>query len=672
VSLLFEFTCILTFGAACWAVGDLLRELFFNETLPFIARHTLAFTVGNVAFSYFLTALGFSGLYIPWILKMVFFAGIGLAFFKIIIKERHLLSRYAKELLHHKRETRISIDIQGRDDNPARNIIFSYENEASRNKRDESIALLFLVAVVILFLIPAILQAAAPPYARDSLVYHLLCPKEYLKAGRLVHIQGNLFSAFPKGHEVIMTLLLSNAGDRAAQGFSILQQVAAIGELYSLTYLIVGTWPAAICTIGYATVPPVMYFTGCGYVEPALLMTLGGCLLVLVFSIRSGMETNMAGSMRFGPFTFIGFLAGWMPALKYTGLIYLGLIGLILLWSQRKVLPKKALSVIGVFSLSAAPGLCWMGWNWMILGNPVYPMAWFLFGGKGWDETRTFAMSQYFDIYGMGRNLLDYLVLPWRLAFSGRFDTIRFDGAIGPFLILAIIAAVVSVILLVRRRLAGSMPRAIGLMFIVSTAFFLFGTQQVRFWLPSQMLACAFAASSIELVVNWVRRKHAIKGVLFLVLIGSFAWNIWFLGQQFLKVGFYRPVLGMETEKDFLIRKVPGYPVLEFINQNLPPRSYLLCVWTGAYGYYLNRKYYSDTFIEDITLKEYIRASVNGEELSQRLTQAGFTHLFLNLSLMKKNMEQSERVIFDYFLRKETRELFRYQNYRVFEIRRQY
>jgi hypothetical protein len=299
-------------------------------------------------------------------------------------------------------------------------------------------------------------------------------------------------------------------------------------------------------------------------------------------------------------------------------------------------------------------------------------MAWFLFGGKGWDETRTFAMSQYFDIYGMGRNLLDYLVLPWRLAFSGRFDTIRFDGAIGPFLILAIIAAVVSVILLVRRRLAGSMPRAIGLMFIVSTAFFLFGTQQVRFWLPSQMLACAFAASSIELVVNWVRRKHAIKGVLFLVLIGSFAWNIWFLGQQFLKVGFYRPVLGMETEKDFLIRKVPGYPVLEFINQNLPPRSYLLCVWTGAYGYYLNRKYYSDTFIEDITLKEYIRASVNGEELSQRLTQAGFTHLFLNLSLMKKNMEQSERVIFDYFLRKETRELFRYQNYRVFEIRRQY
>ena len=94
-------------------------------------------------------------------------------------------------------------------------------------------------------------------------------------------------------------------------------------------------------------------------------------------------------------------------------------------------------------------------------------------------------------------------------------------------------------------------------------------------------------------------------------------------------------------------------------------------MWTGAYGYYLNRKYYSDTFIEDFTLKGFIHASVNGKELSQKLTQAGFTHLFLNLSILEKNMEQGERVIFGEFLRKESRELFRYQNYGVFEIHQQ-
>jgi hypothetical protein len=671
MSLLLESTCVLAFGAACWAGGDLIRKLFFDEPLPFIARHTLAFTAGNVAFSYLLTALGFAGLYIPWVLRTVFFAGIGLAFWNVTIEKRLLFSRLTKRLLQHGRAFQVSTDIQNIGKDREKRILFSSENGIRGNKKDGSIALFFLAAVVMLFLIPAILQAAAPPYVRDSLVYHLLCPKEYLKAGRLVHIQGNLFSAFPKGHEVLMTLLLSNAGDRAAQGFSILQQVAAIGELYSLAYLMVGPWPAALCAVGFATVPPVMYFTGCGYVEPALFMILGSCLLVLVFSTRSGIKTNTAGSMRFGFFAFIGFLAGWMPALKYSGLIYLGLIGLILLWSQRRVLPKKALSSIGVFSLSGVPGLCWMGWNWMILGNPVYPMAWFLFGGKDWDEARAVAMSQYLDIYGMGRNLLDYLVLPWRLAFSGRFDTIRFDGAMGPFLILFVILAVVSAILLVRRRLVGNALREIGLMLIVSAGFFVFGTQQVRFWLPSQMLACAFATPSVELLINWTRRKHTIKTLFSLVLIGSIGWNMWFLGKQIHKIGFYRPVLGMEQERDFLIRKVPGYPALEFINKNLPQRSNVLCVWTGAYGYYLNRQYYSDTFIEDIALKGFISASVNGKELAQGLTRVGFTHIFLNLSLSGKNMEQGERVILDDFLRWGARELFRYQNYGVFEIRRQ-
>jgi hypothetical protein len=357
-----------------------------------------------------------------------------------------------------------------------------------------------------------------------------------------------------------------------------------------------------------------------------------------------------------------------MPALKYNGLIYLGLIGLILLWRYRRVSSKKALNVIGVFSLSASPGLCWMIWNWLTLGNPVFPMAWFIFDGRGWDETRAFAMSQYFDIYGMGRNLLDYLVLPWRLAFSGRFDTVRFDGAIGPFLIIILFLAIVSLIQLIRQRLIDGMTKEIGFMSLVSTAFFVFGTQQVRFWLPSQMLACAFVAPIVGLIVDSTHSRRMLKIFLILIVIASLSWNIWFLGKQFLTVGYYRPVLEREQEKDFLARKVPGYPALEFINQNLTSGSYLLCVWTGTYGYYLNRKYYSDTFIEDITLKEFIHASMNGKDLSKKLTQAGFTHLFLNFSILEKNMGQTELIILGDFLRQETRELFRFQNQRVLEI----
>jgi hypothetical protein len=640
MNLFWQLICMIAFGAACWAAGDILLKNFLGKriVLPALARHTLAFTAGNVAFSYVITALGFTGYFIPSVLWTVFIGGSGLAIWRITVRFRRF---YQTPSLNH----------------------------AIQEEGGEKGIPFFLVATVALFLLPAILQAAAPPYVRDSLVYHLLCPKEYLKAGRLVHVSGNIFSAFPKGHEMFMTLLLAIGGDRAAQGFSILQQVAAIGGLYSLTRLMAGPWSSAVCTLGYATVPPVMYFTGCGYVEPSLLMALGNSLLALAFLFQFHADKSMTGGINQGAIAFIGFLAGWMTALKYSGLIYLGLIGLILLWGQRKAPMRKFLSVSGVFTLAAVPGLCWMVWNWITLGNPVYPMAWFLLGGKGWDEARALAMSLYFGIYGMGRNLLDYLLLFWRLAFIGRFDTIRFDGAIGPFLLLFLALAAASGYLLIRRRLAGIMTKQIGFMFIVSTAFFVFGTQQTRFWLPSQMLACAFAAPVVELLVNRARRKYPIKIVLFLVLIGSLAWNMWFLGKQFFAVGYYRPVLGMEQERSFLIRKVPGYPVLEFINKNLPEHSRILCVWTGTYGYYINLQYYSDTFIEDFTLKGLISSSNNGNELSQKLTGAGFTHLFFRLSLLVKNMRPEQQTIFVDFLRKGAVELFSYQDYLIFEIR---
>jgi hypothetical protein len=648
MNLFWQFICMIAFGGICWAAGEIFLKSFLGQkvVLPALARYPLAFATGNVAISYLLTVLGFIGGFIPTVLWTVFLTGIGMTIWCIV-----------RELRRSSGSKSINQRIRGEPDE-----VFTKE------KGKEKAAYIFLMGILGIFLLSAILQAAAPPYVRDSLVYHLLCPKEYLKVGHLVHIEGNLFSAFPKGHEVLMTLLLGIAGDRAAQGFSILQQIATIGELYSLAYLMAGPWPAALCAVGYATVPPVIYFTGCGYVEPALLMTLGGSLLVFVLSLRRGKETVTPGSIGLGPIALMGFLAGWMSALKYSGLIYLGLIGLVLLWGQRRVPPKKALRVIGVFSLSAAPGLCWMGWNWLTLGNPVYPMAWVLFGGKGWDEARALAMSQYFDIYGMGRNLLDYLVLPWRLAFLGRFDTIRFDGAMGPFLILVVILAAASVILLLRRRLVESRVKEIGLMFVVSATFFVVGTQQVRFWLPSQMLACAFIAPAVGWLVDSARSRRMFKMALVLTVIGSLAWNIWFLGAQFLKIGYYRPVLGMEQERAFLVRQVPGYPALECINQNLPEHSHILCVWTGAYGYYIDRSYYSDTFIEDITFKSFIDASKNGKELSHRLSEAGFTHLFFRLSVLIKNMKPEQQVIFVDFLRRGAVELFSDQDYSIFEI----
>jgi hypothetical protein len=626
MNLLWQFICVVAFGTACWALGDFLCKGFFdkNSALPVMVRHTLAFAVGNITFSYLLTALGFAGLLIPSVLWGVFFSGMGLAVWWIAAESWG-------------RATLRSVNI-------------------------------FLLTLVGLFLLPAILQAAAPPYVRDSLVYHLLCPKEYLRVGRLIHIEGNLYSAFPKGHEVLMTLLLATGGDRAAQALANLQQVATVGALFSLSRLVAGPWAAGICTLGYATVPPAIYFTGCGYVEPALLMALGSSLLALVVFLKASLEQTGFKKLTLRESAFIGFLAGWMPALKYTGMIYLGLVGVLLLWSQRKEPTRENLKVIGVFAVGAAPGLCWVAWNWLALGNPIYPLAWSFFGGRGWDEIRERAMSSYFLGFGMGREAWDYLLLPWRFSFLGRFDSVFFDGAMGPFLVIFPILAIASGIRSVRLRVNQKMPAGMGFVLLASAAFFIFGNQQARFWLPSQFLACFYAAPIVELIYSWARSRRLVKLAIGLTLVASLAWNYWFLGRQMAAVGYHKPVLGWEEESSFLKRIVPGYPAMEFINQHVPLSSRVLCVWTGAYTYYLDRPYYSDTFLEDVTFKHFIDASHDGRELSQSLAKNGLTHLFVRRSLLEETMTPQQRQILGDFLNKETRELFLHRGFSVLAI----
>ena len=168
--------------------------------------------------------------------------------------------------------------------------------------------------------------------------------------------------------------------------------------------------------------------------------------------------------------------------------------------------------------------------------------------------------------------------------------------------------------------------------------------------------------------MRWARRRKAIKAGLVLTVGISLAWNMWFLGKPFLTEAYYRPVFGLEKEKAFLVRRVPGYPAIDFINSPLDKTSRILCIWTGALGYYLNRPYYSDTFFEDITLKKFIDSSSGGEELSQRLAEDGFSHLYICRPLLGKNLEPRQKEIFGDFLAKKAKTLFVFKKYAGLKI----
>ncbi len=277
-----QFLWMIVFGCSCWAVGDIRRQAQLPESafLSAAARHTLSFTAGNVVVSYLLTGLGFAGLFLPAVFWIVFLTGLGLGVWRMV---GLCVVPTGPESVERKKQNEKT---EGKE-----------QKRIPDDRKEQRLAVISLAIFVGVFFLFGILQAAAPPCVRDSLVYHLLCPKEYLQAGYLLHIEGNLFFAFPKGQEVLMTLLLATAGDRAAQGFSLLQQAAMVAGVYSLTRIIAGPWAAALCAVGCATVPPAVYFSGCGYVEPPLLMTLAASLLMLTFYFHSGDRRSGGGRL---------------------------------------------------------------------------------------------------------------------------------------------------------------------------------------------------------------------------------------------------------------------------------------------------------------------------------------------------------------------------------------
>lgn len=628
------------FGCSCWASGQYVLDYFFysnkNHFLPW-AKPVIAFTLGNVIYSYVLTALGFGGLYSHLIFNGLFLFGVALFIFQV--------------LLHIK--NKIAPNTQQKNSTVSRPHVSGNET-----------AIIITVGLVIgFFLLPVIMQATLPPFFRDSLVYHLLLPKLYLQTGYLSHLGGNLYSAFPKGQEVLMTLLMSVAGDRAAQGFSILQQIMAIAGVYSIARYLSGPVSAAVCTLGFATVPPAVYFSGCGYVEPALIMTLTSSVLLWIHMFREDALMDKIKLPAPPKIFLLGLIAGWLPAIKYTGMIYMGIIIFMILWPYRKIPFKKIYHLICMFILGTTPGFCWLIWNWMTLGNPVYPFAGSIFGGLGWCDEASRAMSIYMDNFGMGKRWLDYILIPWRLAFSGKFDTVYFDGAMGPFLLVFIIFAIMTFLIKSEMGVKKTIVQYTAFAIITSAAFFIFGTQQARFWLPTQMLICLCAAPAVHYLIGCITGKKIIQTLCAILFVTSLAWNYYYLFHRWNEIGLYKPILGLESESSFLKRKVPGYPVMDYINRNLPDSSRIFSVWTGGYAYYMDRLYYSDTFLEDVTLKRLIDESVNGKALAEKLKKAGFTHLFVNCYLTERNMEPDQLKIFQDFIKNDTQSICYQGNY---------
>ena len=423
-----------------------------------------------------------------------------------------------------------------------------------------------LAALALLLALDVVL-ASAPPTSGDAIAYHLTAPKEWVAAGHIFPIwwDWNTFQPFSTElHEALGRALWNGSAAMVVAAFLACFSVCCV---YGLTRELAGSRAAVVASFVWVAQGMFVWVATGGFVELAI----GGFLSLsawhLVALHRSG-RTHDA--------FWAGLAVGVAAGSKYHGLIFLAAFALLvpLLVRQRRGL------ALGLFCAATAVALPWYVRNWIVTGNPAYPFAAGVFGGKYLDSGSRYDLGQSLSGYGLSGI--------WRLPFFPLEFLLHRDRyergySFSPALfLLAPVGAVVGC-------------RAARLIAIGLLAYVIVWWETMHQITRYLLLALPFAAvlAGIGAVALWERRRRArsylgavalVTVAPFVVITGLFTWRI------------APGALGTESTAAFVQRQTGTYDAFRWLDEHLPRQGRVLLGIRDAY--WLKRPY----AVFDVTL----------------------------------------------------------------------
>lgn len=267
------------------------------------------------------------------------------------------------------------------------------------------------------FVLAMLLGSLLPSTDFDVNEYHFEGPKEYFQAGRISFLEHNVYTSFPFGTEMLtlLAMVLRNDWYRGAlAGKCVLM---CFGPLTGLAVFAAGRrcfgTAAGLCAAFlYLATPWTYRISTIAYAEGGVSFYLFATLLAVMIVVD---QSRAAGEQKspVRPLILTGLLAGSAMSCKYPALVSvvvpLGLSVCALAWTQRGQLRRSwtlPLAFACGVLLTIGP---WLLKNAAETGNPVYPLAYDVFGGRDWDtalnarwtrahQADSFSPSSLFDM----------------------------------------------------------------------------------------------------------------------------------------------------------------------------------------------------------------------------------------------------------------------------------
>lgn len=318
-------------------------------------------------------------------------------------------------------------------------------------------------------------------WGTDTVAYHLLGPKVWLRTGVIRPVADNSHTAFPQTAETMDAALMAVGGPVApgfCDFFTFALLLAVCGSLAVRAGLDAsGAWWVAALV---ATMPAVFSGANGGFVD-------GLFAAFLLATIRVTLSAENAGG-----WTVFGIFRGLLIGTKYTGLMTVPILAAGVLFLQRSRAEEERVQGMEI---------AWAGFATVLIAAPYYLRNWLCFGfpifppppfAAHWIKPGYFspgALAEFYAITyrhgaGMGKSLRALLLLPFDLTFH----TADFNGAGG--IGLSGLALAPFGFCAARQARAS---RALALFAILLTLAWFYSIQESRYLIPVYLICSIFA-----------------------------------------------------------------------------------------------------------------------------------------------------------------------------------
>jgi hypothetical protein len=453
---------------------------------------------------------------------------------------------------------------------------------------------------------PFLVLALRPEVSWDAAAYHLTLPKHWLAAGGFAPLPLSVYAHWPLATELLYAAAMALGDYPAAKALHTAFGLATLWALYlgaRSFHRGESGWIAAPLALAN---PVLLFELGVAYADLAYAFFFVAGLLFLL-QWRRAQQSRSA-------LWLAGLCCGGLAGLKVTGIV--GAAALFGLAAPRiaRQLRDGALRDAGrdALALSLPLLLLWGPWlakSALLTGNPVYPLLHEVFGGPDWSPELSRRLAAWLTSIGMGREPLDYALLPLRVIVSGGPGYAQFGGRLGlQWLLLLPLAIAFG-----RGPLARGALVASGLYF----ALWALGSQQMRFLIPLLgPLALASGVAISELLARLPSARARRAALAAVLAAGSLLYahtarrplaNAWrALGQ---------PAADPRSEADRFVATLPEDAVLLLLDTNQT--------------FFLERPALADSFFEASQIADWLAGETRAEDVRARLRERGVTHLLI-------------------------------------------